>query len=244
MKDEFYVGYLPQAPSQTGRFVARVVAVLLVGVVATAAVLVSSQAEFPAARFDFGSPREFTGTITTTPQPMLLIDRPGSTEQSSYYLVNPGKFGADVAGFDGRAVRLSGTPIYRQDQTMLELLPETIEDLGAGSTGAAIEDLGTWTLTGEIVDSKCFLGVMNPGNLKPHRACAIRCISGGIPPILLVRADEGSVRHLLLVGRDGEAINDQILGMIAEPLEVTGRLERHRDRLVFKADPATFHRIP
>jgi len=42
--------------------------------------------------------------------------------------------------------------------------------------------LGTQTLVGEIVDSKCFLGVMNPGQLTTHRACAIRCISGGVRP--------------------------------------------------------------
>jgi hypothetical protein len=28
------------------------------------------------------------------------------------------------------------------------------------------------TLTGEIVDSKCYLGVMNPGQGKVHRDCA------------------------------------------------------------------------
>lgn len=244
MNDEFYVGYLNEAPPKTAGFIRKVVLWIIGISVLTAIVLANSQAEFPAARFDFGQPRSFSGTITTTPQPMLLVDRPGSAERSSYYLVNPGKFGADVGALDGHAVRLSATPIYRQDQTMLELLPETIEDLGEGSIDGDIEDLGEWTLRGEIVDSKCFLGVMNPGNLKPHRACATRCISGGIPPILLVRTPDGTARHLLLVGPQGEAINDRILGMIAEPLEVTGRIERHRDRLVLKADPATFHRIP
>ena len=44
-------------------------------------------------------------------------------------------------------------------------------------------DLDTFTLIGEIVDSKRYLGVMNPGNGKVHRDCAVRCLSGGIPPI-------------------------------------------------------------
>jgi hypothetical protein len=56
--------------------------------------------------------------------------------------------------------------------------------------------LGTQTLIGEIVDSKCYLGVMNPGALIPHRACAIRCISGGIPPVLLVRQSDRSAALL------------------------------------------------
>jgi len=47
---------------------------------------------------------------------------------------------------------------------------------------------------GEIVDSKC-LGVMTPGQLTTHRACAIRCISGGIPPVLHVRQTNAKILH-------------------------------------------------
>ncbi len=63
-------------------------------------------------------------------------------------------------------------------------------------------DLGAVTLTGEIVDTKCHLGVMNPGEGKVHRDCAVRCISGGAPPVS--GADqEGDTRLLLLTGADG-----------------------------------------
>ena len=61
-------------------------------------------------------------------------------------------------------------------------------------------ELGEVTIIGEIVDSKCYLGVMNPGRTKVHRDCATRCISGGIPP-MLVTADA----TYLLVGTDGRA---------------------------------------
>ena len=43
-------------------------------------------------------------------------------------------------------------------------------------------------LRGEIVDSKCYLGVMNPGEGTVHRDCAARCLSGGLPPMLVVRS--------------------------------------------------------
>src|SRR6266513_1903853 len=85
--------------------------------------------------------------------------------------------------------------------------------------------LGQQTLVGEIVDSKCYLGVMNPGQLTTHRACAIRCISGGIPPVLLVRQKDGPAIYLLLVSADGKPVNRQVLNMVAEPVEITGDVE-------------------
>ena len=100
-------------------------------------------------------------------------------------LVAPGKHGADtlVAAFEGKHVRLQGQLIYRDGQTMVEIDPKTITAMEP-TENPALEtaDLGTATLTGEIVDSKCYLGVMNPGRGKVHRDCAARCLSGGIPP--------------------------------------------------------------
>lgn len=104
-------------------------------------------------------------------------------------------------------------------------------------------DLGQQTLRGEIIDSKCFLGVMKPGNSKPHRACATRCISGGVPPLLLLRDEAGGATYLLLVGSNGESINKDVLSMVAEPLQISGRVMRHDDLLVMYADPASFLRL-
>jgi hypothetical protein len=46
---------------------------------------------------------------------------------------------------------------------------------------------------GEIVDSKCFLGVMVPGSGKTHKDCASLCLRGGIPPALYVRDQSGQI---------------------------------------------------
>ncbi len=122
----------------------------------------------------------------TRPYPTLLVARPGEAGQhdrySRYLLVAPGKHGADdlVAGFDGKQVRLQGQLIYREGGTMVEITPGSIAVI---DTAPAVQemttDLGTVTVTGEIVDSKCYLGVMNPGQGKVHRDCAARCLSGG-----------------------------------------------------------------
>jgi hypothetical protein len=103
--------------------------------------------------------------------------------------------------------------------------------------------LGRQTLVGEIVDSKCFLGVMNPGQLTPHRACAIRCISGGVPPVLLVRQKDGPATYLLLVSSEGKPVNQQVLDLVAELVEITGEVERQGDLLILRADPATYRRL-
>lgn len=105
------------------------------------------------------------------------------------------------------------------------------------------EELGAHTLVGEIVDSKCFLGVMNPGQLKPHKACAIRCISGGIPPVLLVRDETGTASTFLLVGGDGRPVGAELLDMVAEPLEITGVVRRTGDMLTLAAEPSDYRRL-
>src|SRR5206468_3964392 len=115
----------------------------------------------------------------------------------NYLLAAPGKHGAmEMAkGLDGRTVRLMGSLIYRGSDAMIEALPNTVQaSADAPVPSATPIDLGLVTLAGEIVDSKCYLGVMNPGNGKVHRDCAARCISGGIPPMFVAKDSSGVSR--------------------------------------------------
>ena len=118
-----------------------------------------------------------------------------------------------------------------------------IEDGNAESLDEPSILLGRGTFVGEIVDSKCHFGVMNPGTAKPHRACAIRCISGGIPPVLMVRHREGAIHYFFLVSSTGAPVNKLVLDLVAEPVEITGEVERHGDVLLLKADPASYRRL-
>ena len=106
----------------------------------------------------------------------------------------------------------------------------------AGIAPPAQVPLGRQRLRGEIVDSKCYFGVMKPGQGKAHRDCAVRCISGGAPPAFVVRAagPEGGERTLilLLVGSDGSSIGSRILDLVAEPVEIEGEVSRLGDQLV------------
>ena len=125
---------------------------------------------------------------------------------------------------------------------MLELDPQAIR-LGPDvpSRDQAVS-LGPIALTGEIVDSKCYLGVMNPGNGKVHRDCAARCISGGIPPSFLVKDDSGQSHVLLLSGSDGRKLGREVLSFVGEPIRIEGELGRVQGLFVFRADPGHFQR--
>jgi hypothetical protein len=251
--DEFYIGYADRAPMRTARFVRRWIGILGAVGVGVALVVALTQQAFDDATFEFGQTRDFQGRIEATPYPALLVPRPGSTDGalsvSRLHLVAQGKHGADnvVRAFDGQAAAVSGTLIYRDDQTMIEVAPGSVEPSAHGNVGPAttqtVEDLGTVTLQGEIVDSKCFLGVMNPATWTPHRACAVRCVSGGIPPMLVVRDSAGVLAHILLADARGRPIGKALLDVIAEPIEVTGRLERHDGQLFLFADRSSYGRI-
>jgi hypothetical protein len=165
-------------------------------------------------------------------------------------LVYPNKFGFDPAvarRFDQQRVSLRATALYRDGQSMLEVTPGSIvanEPTDLRPTLPKTIELGEHLLQGEIVDSKCFLGAMNPGVLKPHRACAIRCISGGVPPVLLVRDPAGSPVYYLLVGAGNEPINRDVLDFVAEPVEIRGRVQQRGEQLVLRASPGSIRRLP
>ncbi len=249
MTDEFYVGYLPGSAPESASFSRRFVLLLVAITLGIGALLVSSMGEFSKAVFEFGVEREFEGVLAAGPVPILSVERPGSMlaepRTSNYLLVAFGKFGASakVKSMSGRRVRLRGSLIYRDNQTMIEVVAGSTEDLGEPSPSAwsgEEEDLGVRSLVGEIVDSKCFLGVMKPGNLKPHRACAVRCISGGVPPVLLVRDENGLASYYLLLSATGETVNKQVLDLVAEPLQIEGRVVRRAGHSFLYADPMTY----
>jgi hypothetical protein len=254
-REEFYVGYLPRAPHGTAVWVRRVCAVLLLVVPIVAGALVWGQQKFAPAFFQFGVRRTFEGVVRERPYPTLLVARPGKTDAapafSEYLLVGAGKHGAnaDVAGFDGRRVRLQGSLIYRDGLTMIEVAPHSVEAVQTTATDqtkrmvAQPQDLGDFTLVGEIVDGKCYLGVMSPGSTKPHRECAVRCISGGAPPLLIAHDKDGQSAALLLVSPSGEPVNREVLDFVAEPIAITGRVLKDGEQLYLRADPRTIQRV-
>jgi len=246
-EQEFYVGYLPKASSGIARTVRMTVGFLLLIAVIVAAGFAVVQRTFAPSFFEFGKVRSFEGFLETKPYPTLLVRRPGTANGQSpysrYLLVATGKHGADsqVAAFAGKHIQLRGSLIYRGGQTMVELVTGSI--IALPDAEAPIEQttsLGAQELTGEIVDSKCNFGVMNPGEGKVHRDCAVRCLSGGIPPAFVTQNLMGAPAVLLLVGPGQEPLKKEVfLKYVAQPVRFRGAVLKTGDTLLFAVDPAS-----
>ena len=232
--DEFYVGYLDRAPHGLARFVKSVTLWAVVGLTAVFTLLAATQDEQPSGVFEFGVQREFEGVLYLEPVPYLRITPPGGegsrAPATQLLLVGLGKHAIPQSyrRHDGRKVAFRGSLIYRENLAMIEMNdPDSFRELGEPAPGerrtrsgpiAAVE------LSGELVDTKCWLGVMRPATGKVHRGCAVRCLAGGVPPGLLVRDRGGDATVFLLVGEDGSSLElDPQLA--ARTIEVQGMLE-------------------
>jgi hypothetical protein len=242
MNDEFYIGYESGTPPGVRRRIRLAVAAIVAVGSCVAIVVLFAQRPFARARFEYGARRPFSGTLVADPYPSLI----GGAGARRLWLVAPGKFGADdlVRPVLGRAVELEGSLIERGPDRMIEIAPGTIEAADEPAEADPREEaLGPITLRGEIVDGKCFLGVMNPGQGVVHRDCAIRCLRGGMPPMLRVVDQDGRAALIALVGADGRAIGRELADMAAEPIEVVGTLSRRGDALFLAAEPGAYRRV-
>jgi len=144
--NEFYIGWEAKAAPGICKAVRKVVVVLLLLALAASVVLAISQRMIGASVFEWGTHKTFAGILQTTPYPHLLVPRPGNANGfssfSTYYLVAPWKFGLKpeaIASLAGKSVTLKGTLIYRGNQTMIEVLPDSIQVTNIAATTAPPE---------------------------------------------------------------------------------------------------------
>jgi len=211
---EFYIGYLKQAPSLHAKRLRALVLILAVSIPCLTALVAVSQSAFDRGIFEFGVTRTFEGVIYEDPVPMLHVSS-GLRERdaaANYVLVGFGKAGLPpfARGHDGEKVRFKGSLIYRDSMSMIEMNdPESFASLGVPEEAekrGRVESLGHARLAGELVDTKCFFGVMRPATGKVHRACAVRCLEGGAPPGVLVRDLQGNGVVYMLAGPTGDRL--------------------------------------
>lgn len=238
----FFIGWAGLRDPAARKWLSGRVLVLLVVLALLGFVLAVSQRTIGPGTFNFGHIQEFQGLFLASPTPLLLTDQPVSGERL-FFLVRELKFGIDpqeAEPYHLRRVRLSGTLISDPSASMIEVQSGSIQILEAspqpdpGLSGPRVEEV---ILRGEIVDSKCQLGAMNPGRLKPHRACAIHCLRGGIPPLLRVEGQQEQPAYVLLMGEEGQPINQQLLPFVALPVEVSGNLRRFGNYTVLYLNP-------
>jgi len=86
-----------------------------------------------------------------------------------------------------KSIQLEGTLSHYKGKNVLELTNGADAYLGLSNSTITLpvaqKPLGNKKIRGEIIDPKCFFGVMKPGSGKTHKSCAARCLSGGIPAV-------------------------------------------------------------
>ncbi len=254
--DAFYVGYDPPMPRPIARVVRRAVWLAVAIGVSAVALLAARHRAIAGGVFAFGDVQPVAGVVVERPYPALRV----AGRSASTLLVATGKHGAAplVRGLTDRAVIVQGQRISRDGNEMLEIasVAEILSSEGSSggsSEGGSEETSGAASggapgaevvLRGEIVDSKCFLGVMTPGQGKTHRACASLCLRGGIPPALFVEDRAGASRLVLLVSPAGDAMDPAIVADRAfEATEMAGTLSRADGWWVLRTDPAGWRRV-
>ena len=250
-EDPHFIGWLPM-PAAYRRFLVPVAAALLLITGGVAAAVAYLQRDPGTGHWDIENVRTFDGILFTRPYAMIRVpgDKPGDPPRTML-LVEDGKFGAlpRVERFvqgraEGLAVQVTGTILHRDGRWMLELAEGEKGMRRLTATEAAkLPPLG-WpapevlaehvTLKGEIIDPKCYLGAMKPGGGKTHKACAMLCISGGVPPMLVTRDAAQNETFYLLATKEGGVANERVLDFVGDPVEVSGRLERHGDLLILQ----------
>jgi hypothetical protein len=245
--DEFYVGYLPQAPTFTAEFIKRVIIVIGIVAVVISTLLVLNQRKFSATTFEYGVPTTLEGIIYYLPVPHLRLRQGEDINKKVIYqtilLVGSGKSGVDnvfkqaevtLGNFHSRYARISGYLIYGDGKSLLQINEandiQLTEEKNVQPDVPTIKTKGNIIMTGEIIDPKCFFGVMKPGEGKPHRSCAIRCIAGGLPPVFKSDLSE----YFLLTGENGEPINQQILSIVGDQINLEGDIEEIDDWKILK----------
>lgn len=233
--DEFFVGYLPDAPPKTSSFLKKVIVLIGLTMVLVAVLISVSQKKFSTTNFEYGKFTQVEGYIFKKPVPHIRqLLRSDSSHQlyKTILLVGSGKFGAEKAlaefesrlgSLEGKFVSVSGEMIYDESKTLLQVVNEHVPVLlnqPPMTLAAELRVESQLTLQGEIVDPKCYFGVMKPGEGKPHRSCAIRCIAGGIPPVFRVNDKN---EHYILLDENFNPINDLVLAVVGDNITLTGR---------------------
>ena len=257
-QDHFYIGWQEKSPAPYAAATRRFVGTTALVVIAVATLLVTSQRGFDESTFELGRLSVHEGILVKEPVPMLKLLSESGTVAQSVLLLGFGKAGAlatlaaieeeEGKSLDQKGVRLEGTLIFYDGKTALELTGGTEAFAGflpqSPLYQPKIRNHGKVTFRGEILDPKCALGVMKPGHGKPHRSCAIRCIAGGIPPVMRISSKNDESNYCLVLGEDGSPVNQQLLEYVADQVQVCGRLEQQDDWLVLYTNPGRdLHRL-
>ena len=256
INDEFYIGWMKQAPKSVAAFIKKYILFLLPVVIILSVLLALSQKQFGSGTFEFGTLTTVKGIYDNSPVPNIKVVNGKDIWGNEIYITVPligfGKHGATGVMTDlekqahtslaGKEVALKGTLLYNDGKLLMQVdeNDQPLVSIIANKNEKAFtkpKDLGTLNIKGEIVDPKCFFGVMKPGEGKPHKDCAIRCILGGIPPVLKVTNETGRQNYYLVVGENGEPMNEVVQDYVASPVSIHAKAVEYGDWIVLYVQP-------
>jgi nitrite reductase/ring-hydroxylating ferredoxin subunit len=237
--EPFYIGWQPSADKIFSRFAKKVSFIAAGMLLLFCCIIAFNQQHIAPSQFIEAGKKEYSGQLILQPFPALRTvvkkDIYGNPVVKTYPLINAWKCGADSL-----LKKIAGSPTAVVDVTLKgdiltrDSVEEIVLNYGAASIrvtnqASALDKLkitgGKDTvLSGEIIDPKCYFGAMNPGEGKPHRSCAIRCIEGGIMPMITWKGSDGKMNYAVLLGENGQSLNTLIAYAVAEPVRLTGKL--------------------
>lgn len=244
--DEFYIGYANGIGQATKKIIVRFIGAAILLLLMGAFLFAFFQKPAVNSSFDFGNPTKISGVYHESPYPMLRVQLTKS-EFKEVVLLGFGKSGANPyldqarereGDLNGKKLTIEGQLIYYNGKTLLEIDDSQKISVFEMGTTTVHKSMGKMQIEGEIIDPKCFFGVMKPGYGKIHRSCAARCISGGIPPVLVSSAQNGVESYFLLADLKGNAIHKDIVPYIGSPSRLTGEVKKIGDWQLLQIDVA------
>jgi len=247
MKDkEFYVPYIEGSLGDNTKKTLKRFTIIAFGIIIIGALVFSLvQKPFKNSVFELTSSTKITGTFHESPYPMLRVQL-ADNNYKNILLVGFGKSSAnpflnrileEENDLTGKTLSIEGNLIYYNGKTLLQITDDekvTLEQSKGNLPNTT--RIAEMTLQGEVIDPKCYFGVMKPGFGKIHRSCAVRCVSGGIPPVLATTDGNTISEYYLLTDLNGNPINQAILPYIGKPSNLKGTIEKLEDWYILKID--------
>lgn len=186
----------------------------------------------------------FRGRLETNGYSLLHVGPDAAFPRGRVLLLSGfGKRGPPVDGATG-IVEFRGGLMRRGDIEMLVVDDPPKQVAPAADAGTlSRQSLGRWRIVGEICDGKCYPGGMRPGSGVSHRACAVLCLSGDVPPVFVTLAPVAGQSFLILAAPNGESPFVHIAHVIGIPVELEGEVERVGNVLVLRLDPEKVRRL-
>lgn len=251
---DFFIGW-GETPRVDRRFLLAASVGLLAMAGGGAALFASVQLPPGDGRWDQDHERDWVGELVRAPYPMLRTRAIDGSARTAY-LVSSNKLGVQdrLGPLEDGPVVVRGSLIARGQNAMLAVAdgdawarPASAsegEGIGIAPADWQTEERGEASFVGEILDSKCWFGAMQPGQGKPHKSCAALCIRGGLPPVICPEGLCGAESAALLVtDAKGNAHGMDILPFVADRILARGRLVKIGDVTQFRVALADISRI-